>query len=149
MAAVVESEENEIPANFFKGVELIRPTPKIYLVGETYIFQGKIIDFHETKEVVIQINPPGGQIFEFYCKTEDGSFAPDLKKKSGIASGKKEDMFEFLEEIGQGDVIKREVHFQTLNKLYRDGALDSAPTDLLSTWEEKQIKMRRATGTLP
>jgi len=58
-------------------------------------------------------------------------------------------MFDYLEEIGHGDAIKREVHFQTLNKLYRDEELNETPVDLLTQWEEKTIKMRRATGTIP
>ena len=82
----LEAEENEIPVDFFKGIELTRPAPKIFLVGETYIFQGRIADFSQSKEVVIQINPPGEQIFEFYYKSENGSFSiPVTFEKEGIS----------------------------------------------------------------
>lgn len=82
-------------------------------------------------------------------KTEDGSFGTQLKELCAIKTGCQEDMFEYLEEIGHGDCIKRSVHYATLNKLYREGELVDAPDGLLKKWEEKKIAIRRAAGTRP
>lgn len=76
--------------------------------------------------------------------TTDGSFGQDLKEKISVKPGMNEGVFAYLEEIGQGDCIKRSVHFQTLNKLYREGVLVERDPELFATWQEKAIRIRRS-----
>jgi len=65
---------DEIPKNFFKGITLSKPAPTIFLSGETYVFQGEIINFPNVKEVIIQISPPETDFREFRGKSENGIF---------------------------------------------------------------------------
>ena len=46
--------------------------------------------------------------------TEQGSFAPDMKKECSLNGQFQEQAFEMLEEQGLGASIKRSIHYQTL-----------------------------------
>ena len=76
--------------------------------------------------------------------TDQGSFAPDKKKECSIIPAHMEDAFAMLEEQGLGASIKRTIHYQTLNKHFREGEL-IIPKDspFFKQWEQKVINMRR------
>ena len=73
-----------------------------------------------------------------------GSFTSVLKQQCSINPDRQEQAFTALEAHGLGASIKRMIHYQTLNKHYRDGDLviedDSAA---FKTWTTKTIAMRR------
>lgn len=77
--------------------------------------------------------------------TSEGSFRAELKEQISIKKEKEEEAFSFLEEKGLGDCIKRTVHFQTLNKLYRDKSLGDSPNaEIFAIWQTKQVSIRRS-----
>lgn len=73
-----------------------------------------------------------------------GSFTSVLKQQCSINPDRQEQAFAALEAHGLGASIKRMIHYQTLNKHYRDGDLvienESAA---FKTWTTKTIAMRR------
>lgn len=78
-------------------------------------------------------------------KTAQGSFSPIIEDNIGISKENELEAFEELEEQGLGKAIKRTVHFQTLNKHFRDGDLElnDSNQDYFKTWQRKKIRMRR------
>ncbi len=76
--------------------------------------------------------------------TDEGSFTRVLKKQCSINPDCQDRAFELLERQGLGASIKRAVHFQTLNKHYREGELDIIKDSaVFRVWETKQVAMRR------
>jgi uncharacterized protein YkwD len=65
---------DEIPTDFFKGIKLSKQAPTLFLSGETYVFQGEIMDFPDVKEVIIQVSTPEEEAVIFRGKSEDGFF---------------------------------------------------------------------------
>ena len=65
---------DEIPLDFFKGIKLSKQAPTLFISGETYVFQGEILDFPDVKEIIIQISPPEKEIEVFRYKSNNGSF---------------------------------------------------------------------------
>jgi len=106
----------------------------------------KVKDLKKTKESLIQT-------FVEKCteagldkiSTTRGSFAPVIEECIGVKKEHEERIFEHLEKVGLGASIKRSVHFQTLNRHYRDGKLEmnEEVLEMFSTWERKKIRMRR------
>lgn len=80
-------------------------------------------------------------------KTEDGSFAPEVKPTCAIVKGMEEKAFQILEEQGLGAIIKRTVNWQTLNKVYRDSDLiiqQDPYLEVFKTWAKHSIRIRRS-----
>jgi hypothetical protein len=106
----------------------------------------KIKDLKKSKENIIQT-------FVEKCneagldgiKTPRGSFAPVIEECIGVKKENEEKIFAHLESVGLGASIRRSVHFQTLNKHYRDGelAMTEEVEELFTLWERKKIRMRR------
>jgi uncharacterized protein YkwD len=71
----ISAISDEIPKDFFKGITLSKPAPTVLISGETYVFQGKIINFPNDKEVIIQISPPETDFIEFRDRSENGTFS--------------------------------------------------------------------------
>ena len=79
-------------------------------------------------------------------KTEFGSFSPKIEKCIGFPKEHQEEVFAYLEDIGLGASIRRNVHYQTLNSHYRNDELqldDEEISAMFKTWERKKIQMRR------
>lgn len=80
-------------------------------------------------------------------KTEEGSFGPELKSRASYDSTYAEHVFDFLEERGLGDIVKRTVPWQTFNKVFNEGKLDGWKEEIphaIKTWEVKTIRLRRS-----
>jgi len=76
-----------------------------------------------------------------------GSFKPDLKRECSIVKEFEDQAFGALEAHGLGASIKRQIHYQTLNKHYREGELVIGIEDkFFKTWTRKTIAMRRKNG---
>lgn len=84
-------------------------------------------------------------------KTEDGSFTPTEKERCSIVKERQEEVFQTLDEYNLGDMVRRTIPWQTLNKAYTTGLLKDIlieHADLFKTWTEKVINIRRSSGTL-
>jgi len=82
-------------------------------------------------------------------KTEHGSFAPKVDPQISIMKEHEDKAFEVLEEQGLGANIKRAINWQTLNKLYKDGALvvsEDTDVEIFKTWKKHGIRMRRSNA---
>jgi len=106
---------------------------------------------HHIKDLKKEYEAVGLQLYERMVaegldkiQTEDGSFSPSLKEECAIIAEYTEQVFELLEANDLGTSIKRTVHYQTLNKHYREGDF-KIPEDCewFKTWEKKVITMRR------
>ena len=73
-----------------------------------------------------------------------GSFTRTLKQQCSINPDQQEAAFAALEAHGLGASIKRAIHYQTLNKHYREGELVIEGTSsVFKTWTTKTVAMRR------
>lgn len=79
-------------------------------------------------------------------RTEDGTFTAETKEQCSIIRGAEERAFELLESVGLGNIIKRAVNWQTLNKVYKNGELQDVidTPDVFQTWTRKAIRIRRS-----
>ncbi len=77
--------------------------------------------------------------------TPRGSFKPVIEENIGVKKENEEKIFDHLESIGLGASIKRSVHFQTLNKHYHAGEIETTEEvlEMYTFWERKKIRMRR------
>lgn len=121
-------------------------TEYVEIYNEIEALEAKVSDLKKSKELITQT-------FVDKCNeagldkitTSRGSFAPVVEQNIGVKKENEEKIFDLLEGLGLGASIKRSVHFQTLNKHYRNDELHltDETTELFSTWERKKIRMRR------
>ena len=150
MADPIVKEMIEAGVHFGHRTSLWNPKMAPYIFGRKN--QIHIIDIRETLRGMLRAKKYlSDKLYDAMVAsgvekvtTEDGSFGTDLKEKISVATGMQEQVFEYLEEIGHGDCVKRTVHFQTLNKLFREGTLATADPELFKRWEEKAIRIRRS-----